>query len=243
MDKLQQIIHERPRFHRGETEIKRSFDPSETQLPRKAATKLASSGLTCYGIESDVLSFIAETIHEGSLTLETGAGCSTLVFAIRGAEHIAITPSQTEITLITQYASQKGISLEKVHFVQESSDHFLPHYEAEGLDLVLLDGKHAFPWPILDWFFTADKLRLGGVMVIDDAQMHSVAMLAGFMRVDPGWQLVRNFSNKTLAFRKSRASIHDVAWHMQPFTISHRSITSIITNILLQIASKLKRLF
>jgi hypothetical protein len=82
----------------------------------------------------------------------------------------------------------------------------------------LLDGKHAFPWPMVDWFYTAEKLRLGGIMLIDDVAMKSVSILADFMRVDPGWELLRDFSGKTLAFRKTRRSTHDVAWHMQPWT-------------------------
>ena len=242
MDKLQQIIHERPSFHRSETEIDRSFDPSESLLPREAAAKLTSFGLTCLGIGPEVLSFIADSVHEGSRTLETGAGCSTLVFAIRGSEHIAVTPSQSEIALITQYASRREIPLGKVHFVQESSDRYLPRCEAEGFDLVLLDGKHAFPWPIVDWFFTADRLRKGGVMVIDDAQMRSVAILAEFMGVDPGWQLIRDFSGKTLAFRKIRDSIHDVAWHMQPFTVVQPVGTAAVPSLFRRLARRLKRL-
>lgn len=242
MDKLQQIIHERPSFHRSETEIDRSFEASESLLPHEAAAKLISAGLTCYGIGPDVLSFIADTIREGSRTLETGAGCSTLVFAIRGSEHIAVTPSQSEITLITEYASHEAISLDKIQFVQESSDRYLPRCEAEGLDLVLLDGKHAFPWPIVDWFFTADRLCQGGVMIIDDAQMRSVAILAEFMKVDPGWQLMRDFSGKTLAFRKVRDSIHDVAWHMQPFTVAQPAGTAVGASLLHRLMLRFKQL-
>ena len=203
---------------------------------------MASGGLTCYGIGQDVLSFIAETVDDGSRTLETGAGSSTLVFALRRSEHIAVTPSQSEIALIGEYASQHDIPLDKVRFVGESSDRFLPRCEATGFDLVLLDGKHAFPWPIVDWFFTADRLRQGGVMIIDDAQMRSVAVLAEFMKVDPGWQLMRDFSGKTMAFRKRRDSIHDVAWHMQPFTVPRPPERAAGASLLRRFARRLKRL-
>ncbi len=222
MNKLQQIILERPAFHRGETEIERAFDPSESLLPQKTAAQLVSCGFTCYGIGTDVLSFIADSVDQNQRTLETGAGCSTLVFALRGTEHIAITPSGSEIELITRYALQREIPLSKVHFVQEPSERYLPACTAEALDLVLLDGKHAFPWPIVDWFYTADRVRKGGIMLVDDTQMRSVATLIEFMIVDPAWQLVRNFSNKTLAFLKVRDSAHDVAWHMQPFNFRQR---------------------
>jgi hypothetical protein len=99
---------------------------------------------------SDLLTFIADNVDDTSRTLETGAGCSTLVFALRGSRHIAVTPSQTEISMISRYAVRNEILLGKIRFVQESSEQYLPQCEVDGLDLVLLDGKHAFPWPMLD---------------------------------------------------------------------------------------------
>src|SRR5436853_1024240 len=219
MHQLDLIIAARPNFHRGETEIARPIDPSETLLTAEHVQRLNATALTCYGISADVLRFIAANVDEESRTLETGAGCSTLVFAAKRTTHIAITPSLSEIALISEYARQHDIALDRVQFVAESSDRYLPQFKGDNFDLVLLDGKHAFPWPILDWFFTADRLHVGGMMVIDDAQLRSVSILAEFMQADPAWQLVQDFHGKTLVFRKSRASIHDVAWHMQPFTL------------------------
>ncbi len=230
MDKLQMVIKSRPMFHRGETEISRSFDASESLLPGKQAERLNTNELTCYGIGEDVLSFIAGSINRDSKTLETGAGCSTLVFACCGADHTAVTPSLSEITLIGGYAEENGILMDRVKFVQQSSDYFLPRNEATGYDLVLLDGKHAFPCPVIDWFYTADKLKEGGIMLIDDAEMKSVSMLTDFMKVDNGWELMNDFSGKTMVFRKTRKSIHDVAWHMQPFTMVYNNPWKRMTN-------------
>ena len=218
-DKLHKIINERPRFHRGETEIDRPFSNEESLLSRKMVEKINGKELTCYGIGEDVLSFIAQNVNEGSKTLETGAGCSTLVFAFLGTDHTAVTPSHSEIELISDYATENEIPMDAVRFIQESSDQYLPSCKEGGFDLVLLDGKHAFPWPIIDWFFTADKLKEGGLMIIDDAEMRSVSILVDFMRSDTGWQLIESFSGKTIVFKKMRASIHDVAWHMQAYAV------------------------
>jgi predicted O-methyltransferase YrrM len=234
---LERVIAEKPSFHAGETEVSRAFEPSESFLDKTAAERLATSGLTCYGIGEDVLRFLGESVDERSRTLETGAGCSTLVFALRRARHIAITPSSDEIGRIRSYASGKGIGMDTVEFVAASSDAYLPRCEVEDLDVVLLDGKHAFPWPIVDWFFTADKLRRGGVMILDDAQMRSVSVLADFMRAGPGWELVRDFSGKTLAFRKTRDRVLDVAWHMQAWTVAQTPAES--PGVLARIASRL----
>ena len=241
MELLEQIISTRPGFHASETEVQRGFEPSESLLSEADARKLATSELTCYGIEEDVLRFIADNVQMGNKTLETGAGCSTLVFAIQKTQHVAITPSETEIGLIREYASNNKIGLSSVKFVPESSELYLPRGDETNLDMVLLDGKHAFPWPVVDWFFTADKLKRGGLMLLDDAQMRSVAILSEFMAAEPGWQFVRSFSGKTLVFRKVRDKVLDVAWHMQPWTFN-KSILKNNKTILKKIRTRIGRM-
>ncbi len=218
MDKLLTLIKERPMFHLGETEIKRSFTKEESFLSEREIQKLESKQLTCYGLEAEVLTYLSKNITKNSKSLETGAGCSTLIFAYCGSHHTTITPSKSEIELIKKYAAKNEINLDKVIFVPQPSDQYLPGMEDSEFDMILLDGKHAFPWPIIDWFYTADKLKMGGLMIIDDAEMKSVSILIDFMKADPGWELVKNFSGKTIMFKKTRELIHDVAWHMQPYT-------------------------
>ena len=120
---------------------------------------------------------------------------------------------------IHEYARNHDIELETIRFIAEPSERYLPRTEESDLDLVLIDGKHAFPWPVVDWFFTAEKLKCGGLMLVDDVPLRSVAILAQFMSADPGWELVHDFSGRTLAFRKIRQEVLDVAWHMQPWTV------------------------
>src|SRR5262249_32313187 len=156
-----------------------------------------------YAINVDVLRFIAEYVGPESRTLETGAGSSTLTFACRRARHIAITPSADEVRRIEAYAAELEIDLATVLFVGQPSEQYLPHCDHADLDLVLLDGKHAFPWPMVDWFYTADKLRRGGLMLLDDIKLRSVGILVEFMHADPRWEFCREFSGKTAMFRKT----------------------------------------
>ena len=216
---LQLILTERPSFHKGETEIDRAFDATDSYLSGQALAAVRTSDRTCYTLNSQVLSYLIETIRPSCRTLETGAGGSTLVFGFKQSQHIAITPGLTEIELIKEYAASNHIPLKTVHFVSRSSDQYLPCCDVKDLDIVLLDGKHAFPWPILDWFYTADRLRKNGLMILDDGQLGSVSVLVDFLSMDPRWQLVREFSAKTYVFRKLAETVHDVAWHMQPFCI------------------------
>jgi Methyltransferase domain len=240
-NRLSAIIDGDLRCHRGETEINRSVDPVESILPREVVEELNSDKLVYHGIHPEVLAFIFDSVSESSHSLETGAGKSTLAFAARGSRHITITPADSEVIAIRRFAEKHDIPLGSVTFVVEPSEQFLPSCDINQLDLVFIDGKHAFPWPMLDWFFTADKLRQGGIMLIDDVQLPSVSVLAEFMQVDPAWKMVHNFFGKTVAFEKLRPSIHEVSWHMQPFNMVSVAPPSLIRRIRGRISREVKK--
>jgi hypothetical protein len=214
---LERILAELPGFHCGDTETTQAFSEQHSSLRGPIVGNILNKVPACYGIEPELARFLFDSVSEQSKTLETGSGISTLAFALRQARHISITPSADEVANIRSYAAANEISLGRVEFVIEPSDRYLPRCESEDLDLVLIDGKHAFPWPIIDWFFTADKLKQNGIVVLDDLQMSSVSMLGDFLREDPRWQLERSFGRRTLVLKKISQSVHDVAWHMQPY--------------------------
>ena len=214
---LEKILAESPAFHRGDTETAQTFSEERSSLRGPIVANILNRVPACYGVDPELARFLFDSVSEQSKTLETGSGISTLAFALRQARHIAVTPSSEEVANIRSYAAANRISLDSVKFVIEPSDRYLPRCEAEDLDLVLIDGKHAFPWPIIDWFFTADKLKQNGIVVLDDLQMSSVSMLGDFLREDPRWQLERTFGRRTLVLKKISPSVHDVSWHMQPY--------------------------
>ena len=214
---LEKILAESPAFHRGDTETAQAFSEQRSSLRGPIVQNILNKVPACYGVDPELARFLFDSVTEQNKTLETGSGISTLAFALRQAKHIAVTPNANEAESIRSYAAANQISMDRVEFVIEPSDRYLPRCEAEDLDLVLIDGKHAFPWPIIDWFFTADKLKQNGIVVLDDLQMSSVSMLGDFLREDPRWQLERTFGRRTLVLKKISPTVHDVAWHMQPY--------------------------
>lgn len=215
--KLTRILAERPKFHEGELEIMRTFEPSESFLPAASASKIASSGPVFYGIGEAATRFIFESVSSQSKTLEVGLGMTTLAFTLKGAQHVCITPFQSEIDAIRTYGRTLDIDFANTQFVCESSDTYLPRCDHADLDLVLIDGKHAFPFPMLDWYFTADRLKRSGIMIIDDVHIKPVRIVKEFLDSDPRWQLISGFDHKSFAYRKLTDTVHDVAWHMQPY--------------------------
>ncbi len=182
-----------------------------------------------YGLGRAPLSYIAEKVKGDPNTLETGAGISTVLFALLGANHVCITPNKGEVGRIEAYCGQRQIPVLKINFVIEKSEYALPKLEASGLDLVLIDGRHAFPTPFIDWYYTAEKLKLGGLMIVDDTQLWTGSILRKFMLSEPEWRLDREFSRRASSFVKIKEGSHLKWWGGQPF-VRQRSSLSILNN-------------
>jgi hypothetical protein len=136
-------------------------------------------------------------------TLETGSGASSIVFAAAGSAHTVISPAADEHERIRSWCDHHGISTARVKFVAESSEAALSAgWTPEPLDLVLVDGAHLFPFPALDWFYTARHLKVGGRVVLDDAFLPSVNMVVRFLRWSPSWEFEGAVSYRTVCFRK-----------------------------------------
>jgi hypothetical protein len=213
---LDRIFADRPLIHRiaERTDVIR---PERTMLPQKMKDQLASlKGRQNYGITRDCANYLLEIVKPGKKTLETGLGVSTLIFGIAKSDHTAVAPNGDEMVELRRYAQEIGIDLSEVQHVSSGSEEYLPTL-AQPLDVVLIDGMHAFPWPILDWYYVADVLRVGGYLLLDDTPLRPVSVLSEFLKADtPRWKFIRALSN-TDVFQKTAAEVHDVNWTEQPW--------------------------
>lgn len=99
---------------------------------------------------------LPETLHAlrastkpGDVTLETGVGASTVVFAAAGASHTAISPDPQEHDLVREYCKRIGIDDSPLTFVAGFSEDVLPSLlsRERTLDVAFIDGAHSFPLP------------------------------------------------------------------------------------------------
>lgn len=194
----------------------------------------------CVGLSNEVLDFLLKTIEPGANTLETGCGLSTLLFALADCNHIAIAPNSTHIEETKKVAAQNQISLDKVTFVEKRSEHFLPMWSTESqLDTILIDGGHAFPLAILDWFYTQQHLRQMGYLILDDIGLQSVHVLFEFLKEQPEWEVLR-IIHKTAFFRKlTNLQIENEwdYWHKQSY---NRSIKTKIRQVYYGVKHRLR---
>jgi hypothetical protein len=156
-----------------------------------------------FGLGWPALRWIEQHVTADMVTLETGAGGSTIVFAASGSDHTAISPAPDEHRRLGEWCAARGISTARVRFIAEPShEALLGSWEARPLDLVLIDGAHGFPYPALDWFLTAEHLKVGGVTVLDDAFLPSVNTVVRYLSDSPNWEREGALGYRTVAFRK-----------------------------------------
>jgi predicted O-methyltransferase YrrM len=165
-----------------------------------------------WGLAWEALAFIERAVQPEMATLETGAGASTIVFAARGAHHEVVTPSAEEAERITAECGRRGISTENLTFRIGSSADVLRTWEPRPLDLVLVDGAHAFPYPTLDWWYLAPYLKIGGLMLLDDAYMPPVAAVVEHIRTSTAWRLEAPASFRTAVARKLADEVINGEW-------------------------------
>ena len=60
----------------------------------------------------------------------------------------------------------------------------------DPIDILFIDGCHAHPFPQLDWYLAAPRVRTGGIVIVDDIQLPGPASLHRFLRGDDHWELV-----------------------------------------------------
>jgi hypothetical protein len=179
---------------------------------RAAPPGLHGAGDEYWGLAWPALEWLEREVRPGLATFETGAGSSTIVFAAGGAEHEAVTPEAAEEERIRASCKELGVDGAKLRFLLGSSHEVLPAWKARELDLVLIDGAHGFPYPILDWWYLAPHLRVGGRMLVDDAYMPAVGALVDALRASPAWQLEQAVGHRTVVVRKLADELPDFDW-------------------------------
>jgi precorrin-6B methylase 2 len=169
---------------------------------REAPPTLHADGTAFWGTGWGALVWLEESLRPGMATLETGAGATTIVFAASGAHHEAITPAETEVERIRHECARLGISLDRVEFRLGPSEEVLPGLAPEPLDVVLVGGADGFPYPILDWWYLAPRLRLGGYLLVDAAYNPAAGALVEHLRADDAWRMRGVLGYRTVLVEK-----------------------------------------
>jgi predicted O-methyltransferase YrrM len=197
-------------------------DAIEELIRTQPPLHVTAEGPQNWTLGGPALRWLAEHVQEGWRTLETGCGHSSIVFALKGAEHTIVAPTPAEHERVRQWCEERGFSTERVTSLVEPSQHALPVLDSAPLDLGLIDGDHAFPTPFIDWYYIAERLRVGGLLILDDTQLPTCALLQDFLEAEEQrWQVVQPLGEKTILFRKvsDHPPIPGSGWCGQPWVL------------------------
>ena len=170
----------------------------------RSAPPALHGGREYWGLAWSALAWLEENVTPSMATLETGSGASTIVFAAAGSAHEAITPDASEEVRIRAACDARGVDSSRVAFRIGPSHEVLPTWQPRALDVVLIDGAHGFPYPVIDWWFLAPHVRVGGLVLLDDAYLPAVASIVDFTRESPAWKIETAVSFRTALVRKVR---------------------------------------
>jgi hypothetical protein len=187
-------------------------NPPGTHLSRETGEPLP------WQIAPRVLELIDASVGADSRTLETGAGVSTALFALKGCAHTCVVPWTSERDRLQAWGAETGVSFERVSFECAPSEEVLPRLEPEPLDFVLIDGGHGFPTPFIDFFYAGRRLRRGGLLAVDDTQIWTGRVLHRFLAEQPGWEIVDELRLRSTVFRRTEdpgTALQE--WNDQPF--------------------------
>ncbi len=184
---------------------------------------LHRGGQSNWMIAEEVLDFLTKHVNEDSVTVETGAGYSTIVFSQLGAQHTAITPAADEAERITVYCAEQGIATDRTTFKIGYSQDVLPGLEITDLDLALIDGGHGFPIPAIDFFYLAPRLRVGGYLLIDDVDVWTGEMIVSVLKREPEWEFGGKLARRTAVFRKTAPFVAR-EWCDQPAVVARSRV-------------------
>lgn len=194
-DVLKQLLAEQPKFH-GPT-----------------------AGTVNWALGTDVLEWLDVNIEPDWSTLETGCGYSTIVFGAHAKSHTAVAPRSAEHDLIKAWLAAHNVDCDHIRFEAMGSQRALPRLIDDGeLNCVLIDGMHGFPMPFIDWYYTANRLAVGGAMIVDDTQIRPCAMLRDFLASESvRWERLLDLERSTIFRRITAEPVSEgVFWRDQP---------------------------
>ncbi len=154
------------------------------------------AGPTSHAVPPQIIRYFAEHVTSDHLTIETGSGHTTVALAALARHHVCVTIDEVSVGLIKEYMARIGLPEEKVTFILEPSDVALPKLPAgEIYDAAFIDGGHGFPLPVIDWHYIDKRLKVGGLLGLDNTEIRAVYDAQRFLDENESYAPADRFVN------------------------------------------------
>ena len=152
-------------------------------------------------------------------SVETGSGASTLLFS-HLSEHHTVFALDNGSGSIANVRRSPLLRPTVVTFVEGPTQATLPRFHfTEKLQLALIDGPHAYPFPDLEYYFLYPHLDTGALLILDDIHIPTVHRLFQFLRRDAMFELDQTVQT-TAFFSRTSAPTFDPfgdGWWLQNY--------------------------
>jgi hypothetical protein len=213
MDKasvLTRLEQDKPLFHHIDEEGSRRIALTGVNI---------AQGEYSWAIGPKVMRWIADRVTKEMVTLETGAGYSTVLFAALAKHHYCCTESEREADKILAYLKRIDVSGENVSFLIGSSDKTLPSLATDTvIDFGYIDGCHGYPFPALDWHYIDKHLRVGGIIGMDNVELRPVREHCDFLEENGTYRLVEAVNDGYFIRFYEKLSNDRREWIDQPYS-------------------------
>jgi len=194
-------------------------------VPDRLLEEIAALGVHWHGagtVSDSVLQGIPRLVR-GPVrnSVETGTGRSTLLLSHLSEHHLVFTRDDAgDGDSLERVRTSPLLQAPAVEFILGPTQLTIPRKQFEGsLDLVLIDGPHAFPFPDLEYYYLYPHIRPGGLLIVDDIQIPSIRFMYRFLAKDDMWDLAAVIGT-TAFFRRTEAPPFDPlgdGWWLQGY--------------------------
>jgi SAM-dependent methyltransferase len=190
--------------------------------------RLSGTGHRGGAFNSEVLIAISEVLPEVPfVSLETGCGKSTVMFSNLASQHYVFAYDDRDApdSSVKMVQSDPEFRAETTTFVYGPTQRTLPRYTfPDGLmfDVILIDGPHGYPFPDLEYALLYDRLKPGGILILDDVHIASIGAMYDLLREDRMYDEIGVFSTTGLLRRSHLPGVPSDGdhWYEQNYNIS-----------------------
>jgi hypothetical protein len=155
-------------------------------------------------------------------SMETGCGKTTVLLSNLSARHhvFAYDDRDESQSSVNYYEQCPLFRPDRTATIFGATQLTLPAFEfAEPIDLALLDGPHAYPFPELEYYHIYPHLRRGALLVVDDIHIPTIHRLHTFLADDEMFTLVHVERTTSFFVRTDAVAFYPLGdgWEFQRF--------------------------
>jgi len=223
----------------------------ELRRIRRAVDELPDAWHRAGTVEPAVLDALERNGRDLKHSIETGTGRTTLLLSHLSTDHIVFAKDDTgDGDSLSAVRLSPLLKSDNVTFVVGPTQRTLLSYEFDSpLHLAFLDGPHAYPFPDLEYWAVYPHIEAGGLLVIDDIQIPTIANMYSVLKADAMWDLVE-VVHTTAFFRRTlspaidpygegwwlqgynaRSSVRHLPWQNRPGEIAKAALPDAAKNM------------